>query len=405
MDVTCNVIEDLLPLYADGICSEDSKTIIEHHTAVCSGCREKLDAMTEKLEKNDESPKPENPFKKTRTHYVRLIAVTLCICVLIAVPTVVCGIFTANEASCHGVSWSTLKLESRMKETGRLIQKGEYREALDRMIIPNLEGYSDSEVSAFKDLYAEDMKNYFEKHPIEDIKVYEKYSTTYRLDGFLHIVMKNESAPDNSPPIFELAFSSVDMKLERCKFTYGIFNTISLGFSATEEAIKFYDDIEMYFGYYSGLPDLAIAPADLSERYFCDLNPDNVNKKDNLSYDLTFFSYECVVNNFHGDDLYFELKDKAIETTEKFTEEYLYLGCRIGKTEYIRDEVCVNIDRFALQHVTLSFLGSGELITVECDVPFSMNTYPFRLSAVRNIVYSENTPDDFKEQFENIFAY
>ena len=29
--ITCKVIEDLLPLYADEICSDDSRTIVEHH--------------------------------------------------------------------------------------------------------------------------------------------------------------------------------------------------------------------------------------------------------------------------------------------------------------------------------------------------------------------------------------
>ena len=166
MDVTCNVIEDLLPLYADGICSEDSKTIIEHHTAVCSGCREKLDAMTEKLEKNEESPKPENPFKKTRKHYVRLIVITLCIAALIVVPSVICSVLTVNETYDTGYSWSTLKFENKLRDFGRMIKKGDYRKALDTIDVWNQSGYSDQELSDLKDLWAEDLESYFAKNPI-----------------------------------------------------------------------------------------------------------------------------------------------------------------------------------------------------------------------------------------------
>ena len=47
--ITCKIIEDLLPLYADEICSDDSRTIVEHHVAECNECREKLETMSIKL--------------------------------------------------------------------------------------------------------------------------------------------------------------------------------------------------------------------------------------------------------------------------------------------------------------------------------------------------------------------
>ncbi|MCH5349450.1 MAG: zf-HC2 domain-containing protein [Oscillospiraceae bacterium] len=405
MDVTCNVIEDLLPLYADDICSEDSKTIVEHHTAVCSECKEKLSAMTKELEKNEETPKPENPFKKTRTHYVRLIVITLCICAVIAIPSVICSVLTANEVAHHGESWTTLKVKSRLKEIGRMIKNGEYREALDEMIIPNLEGYSESDASEFKDLFAEDMKNYFKKHPIEDFNVYANYHrASYRVDGYLHMVMKNESGiRENSSPVYELTFSTTDIKLGRCRFVYGTFDSFESNFWAVDKAVQFYNETEAGSDYDFGLPDMTIAPADFSEKYFIELDPDAFNK-DNRSYDRTFFSYDLIVKNFKGDDQFYVLKDNAIKTTEKFMAEYSYFGCRNGNTEYIRDEVLYHIDRFVIQHATLLFLRGDELITVDCDVPYSLNAYPYRISAVRNIVYSDNTPDDFKEQFEAIFA-
>ena len=45
--LTCDVIKDLLPSYVDGICSEDSKRIVEEHLETCSECRQLMDIMRE----------------------------------------------------------------------------------------------------------------------------------------------------------------------------------------------------------------------------------------------------------------------------------------------------------------------------------------------------------------------
>lgn len=41
----CNIIQDLLPSYADEICSEDTRELVDEHIAECSECREKLEQM------------------------------------------------------------------------------------------------------------------------------------------------------------------------------------------------------------------------------------------------------------------------------------------------------------------------------------------------------------------------
>ncbi len=39
----CNVIKDLLPLYADEVCSEDSKEMVEEHISACEDCKQELE--------------------------------------------------------------------------------------------------------------------------------------------------------------------------------------------------------------------------------------------------------------------------------------------------------------------------------------------------------------------------
>ncbi len=45
MNYPCAVIQDLLPLYCDGVCSEESSRAIEEHLPQCPQCRACLEAM------------------------------------------------------------------------------------------------------------------------------------------------------------------------------------------------------------------------------------------------------------------------------------------------------------------------------------------------------------------------
>ena len=40
MNMKCEVIRDLLPLYVDGVASEESRALIEEHLNTCEGSRE-----------------------------------------------------------------------------------------------------------------------------------------------------------------------------------------------------------------------------------------------------------------------------------------------------------------------------------------------------------------------------
>ncbi|MCL2638223.1 MAG: zf-HC2 domain-containing protein [Oscillospiraceae bacterium] len=42
MKISCNIIADILELYADGVVSEDTKGLVETHLNDCAACREKL---------------------------------------------------------------------------------------------------------------------------------------------------------------------------------------------------------------------------------------------------------------------------------------------------------------------------------------------------------------------------
>ena len=49
MKLSCDVIQDLLPLYHDGVCSQESKRIVEEHIATCAACKDVLHGLKEEL--------------------------------------------------------------------------------------------------------------------------------------------------------------------------------------------------------------------------------------------------------------------------------------------------------------------------------------------------------------------
>ena len=51
MKITCDVIQDLMPSYIDGILSEDSRALVEEHMGTCQECRKMLEIMKEEQEK------------------------------------------------------------------------------------------------------------------------------------------------------------------------------------------------------------------------------------------------------------------------------------------------------------------------------------------------------------------
>lgn len=47
--ITCNVIKDILPLYIDGVVSEDTQKIVEEHLEECSLCRDEINKLKKTL--------------------------------------------------------------------------------------------------------------------------------------------------------------------------------------------------------------------------------------------------------------------------------------------------------------------------------------------------------------------
>ena len=48
-EINCNIIKDILPLYVDGVVSDDTKEMVEEHLINCEECKEEIGLMKQEL--------------------------------------------------------------------------------------------------------------------------------------------------------------------------------------------------------------------------------------------------------------------------------------------------------------------------------------------------------------------
>lgn len=93
--ITCNVITDILPLYVDGIVSEDTRDLVMQHLSDCPECRKKYESMCANLSiPMDSNTKP---LKRIKQAWNRKKVALICFTLVAALMIMVCGLFAIEE--------------------------------------------------------------------------------------------------------------------------------------------------------------------------------------------------------------------------------------------------------------------------------------------------------------------
>lgn len=127
MNVHCNIIQDLLPLYSDGVCSKESRELVENHLGVCEVCRNEL-KMTENAYQNC-LPHPDDEkiaeaasvaWKKAKKKYSFTVTTAMIIAMAVVCSAICVGqtaflisyqdMFAAEHPTYIGHSWILLTL-------------------------------------------------------------------------------------------------------------------------------------------------------------------------------------------------------------------------------------------------------------------------------------------------------
>jgi len=113
MNISCEIIRDLLPLYHDGVCNEDSKKLVETHIHECTSCA----AMLEKIRDNTLDNRFTQERRDVVEHHTRAVKrksfiTGISIASVLAIPVLVSLI--VNLATNQGLDWFFIVLTSLM---------------------------------------------------------------------------------------------------------------------------------------------------------------------------------------------------------------------------------------------------------------------------------------------------
>ena len=107
MKLSCKVIEDMLPMYYDGVCSDESATLVEEHIRECHQCSRVLADLQSEIEipkkpVNDLMPLEgiQKQWKKSKWTYMRK-GICIALAALILVTSVLIGIWYFSYAKYY----------------------------------------------------------------------------------------------------------------------------------------------------------------------------------------------------------------------------------------------------------------------------------------------------------------
>ena len=86
--MNCNVIKDLLPLYVDNVCSNETKKLIEEHLKKCKDCEQELTLLKANIKTNaiDEEKSIKNFKKKLNIKIIKKVTMIIFFLIITIIP-------------------------------------------------------------------------------------------------------------------------------------------------------------------------------------------------------------------------------------------------------------------------------------------------------------------------------
>lgn len=136
LSIGCSVIYDLLPLYIDGICSEESRSIVEEHLTECPDCRKKYEAMTKDMiipqpvGREEEAPEELIQLKdRSAVKILRRIRRRWLLTLMVMALSVPLIWLSVNQYRGEGLSFTNMYDYYSAGKFVALLERGEYEKA------------------------------------------------------------------------------------------------------------------------------------------------------------------------------------------------------------------------------------------------------------------------------------
>lgn len=417
MNISCEIIRDLLPLYADNVCSEESKELVEEHCSGCRECQRRLEAMKSPLPRERKSPpeKPKNPLKKTRRHYIKLAITTAVIFTLIAVPLLTVWTISVREKYSRlgdDMTWSAMAAKRDMKKFGRLIVRGEYEKAFENVGFVGADNryYGGEEMDGIRKSFAGVLEDFFEEYKAVSMRCESgMYGSTGIVKGKCCIVI-DESLTKGIPMAVAISY----------KYYGGMAYIDNIAPVAdTDEEI----DMDVYREMRSKGVEIYNYPGERvtnsldgylrggrsSDTMVFSTREDMIYSEESARFSVKTYKEHSREEQEAWDKKRAEYEEYTACRDEKlqrlFSEDYRYISLTGGMAEYFAEPIFgKNIyEHFGCyrQPVTVSMeTPEGEGFTVS----FVMKCHFAAELPFEDIVYSDNAPEDFRAGFEELFG-
>ena len=146
MKLTCEIVQDLLPLYEENLCSEASRAAVEEHLKECSACRalvENIENLSEPkitVEVNMEEEAVVKSFRKVHRRWKESLLIMLLIIPLL--------LLTINQIIGRGICFTNVDEILAVRKYVKALEQGDFEKA--------------AACKAFESMYRE----------IQDLKIY-----------------------------------------------------------------------------------------------------------------------------------------------------------------------------------------------------------------------------------------
>lgn len=172
MRFDCKVIEDLLPLYVDNICSEESRKIVEEHLHECEKCKAMIENMVVipitpfEKEEYEKTAIIKKGFKKIHRRWLASL-----VAVFMLIPIIFCSILAYNSHRNEGITFSNFDDIYRCYRYLHYIKEGKFEEAA-KMVDFSQNEYERVECVAHMSL--EEYQNYMHDRFVSKLKEYKQ---------------------------------------------------------------------------------------------------------------------------------------------------------------------------------------------------------------------------------------
>lgn len=160
----CEVVRDLLPLYDEKLCSEESAALVEEHLKTCDACRSLLEKLP-KAEIVEAEASDIKPFVKVKQKLRKRIVLLIILGVVLLAVLIPVGYLTVNQIF-HingGTDFQDLIYRHEMREFAEMIVEGRMEEYTQRYANLHIGDAPDGTSITYRSFYLEKLNAAYEK--------------------------------------------------------------------------------------------------------------------------------------------------------------------------------------------------------------------------------------------------